>query len=133
MKRDFLPYRPRLTRVARMLRNNMTLSEILLWNKLKQKQMMGYDFHRQKPIDEYVVDFFCPKLSLVVEIDGESHEGKLAKDSERQQQIERYGVHFLRFPDDEVKANLDGVAEEIRKWIEESERQRGTRRPIKRG
>jgi very-short-patch-repair endonuclease len=58
MKRDFLPYNTRLKGVARMLRNNMTLAEILLWNQLKQKQMMGYDFHRQKPIEEYIVDSF---------------------------------------------------------------------------
>lgn len=95
----------------------MTLSEILVWNKLKNKQMMGYDFHRQRPIDQYIVDFFCPRLALVVEIDGDSHEGKLEKDSTRQLEIEHYGVHFLRFPDDEVKKDLDGVIEAIRDWI----------------
>ena len=116
--REFLPYRPQLTSVARMLRKNMTLSEILLWNELKNKQIMGYDFHRQRPIDEYVVDFFCPRLSLAVEIDGVSHQCKLEKDSARQVEIERYGVHFLRFEDDEVKDNLDGVLETIRGWIE---------------
>ena len=113
----FLPYKPQLTTVARMLRNNMTLSEILLWKKLKDKQIMGYDFHRQRPIDEYVVDCFCPRLLLVIEIDGVSHEGKLEKDSSRQREIEHYGVHFLRFADDEVKENLDGVLEAIRDWI----------------
>jgi very-short-patch-repair endonuclease len=101
-----------------MLRNNMTLSEILLWNQLKQKQMMGYDFHRQKPIEDYVVDFFCPELSLAIEVDGESHEGKLEKDSQRRREIEKLGVHFLRFGDDEVKKNLEGVLGEIRDWIE---------------
>lgn len=95
----------------------MTLSEVLLWDRLKNKQMMGYDFHRQRPIDEYVVDFFCPRLSLVIEIDGDSHEAKLEKDSIRQSEIERYGVHFVRFEDDEVKKNLDGVVEAIRDWI----------------
>jgi very-short-patch-repair endonuclease len=54
----------------------MTLSEILLWQQIKGKQLFGYDFHRQKPIDEYVVDFYCPRLKLVLEIDGDSHEGK---------------------------------------------------------
>ncbi|MBI4429512.1 MAG: endonuclease domain-containing protein, partial [Ignavibacteriales bacterium] len=103
--------------VARMLRKNMTLSEILLWNKLKKKQMMGFDFHRQRPIDQYIVDFFCPRLLLVVEIDGDSHEWKLEKDSVRQGEIEDYGVHFLRFPDHEVKKELDGVLEVIRDWI----------------
>jgi very-short-patch-repair endonuclease len=118
MKRNFLPYNPRLKGVARMLRNNITLAEILLWNQLKQKQMMGYDFHRQKPIEEHIVDFFCPKLSLAIEIDGESHDGKLETDSRRQREIEKLGVHFLRFLDDEVKKNLDGVLLVIREWIE---------------
>lgn len=95
MKSDFLPYNPRLKSVARMLRNNMIFAEIMLWNGLKQRQILGYDFHRQKPIDEYVVDFFCPELMLAIEIDGDSHEGKLWEDDIRQQEIERYGVYFL--------------------------------------
>ena len=118
MNCKLLPYDPRLKTVARMLRNNMTLAEILLWNQLKQKRLLGYDFHRQKPIDEYVVDFFCPRLSLAIEIDGDSHEGKLEKDSQRQYDIEKFGIHFLRFPDEEVKQNLDGVLETIRLWVE---------------
>lgn len=100
----------------------MTLAEILLWNELKGKQMMGYDFHRQKPIGKYVVDFFCPRLSLVIEIDGISHEGKLDKDRQRQEEIEKNGIHFLRFPDHEVKKNLEGVLWEIREWIEAYEK-----------
>ena len=101
-----------------MLRGNMTLAEILLWNQLKQKQMLGYDFHRQKPIDEFVVDFYCPRLSLAIEIDGDSHEGKLEKDSKRQHDIEKFGIQFLRFSDEDVKRNLDGVLEAIRMSIE---------------
>lgn len=81
MQRRFLPYNPRLKQIGRMLRNNMTLAEILLWNQLKSRQLLGFDFHRQKPIDEFVVDFFCPKLLLAIEIDGASHEGKLERDS----------------------------------------------------
>jgi very-short-patch-repair endonuclease len=101
----------------------MTLAEVLLWNELKRKQMLGYDFHRQKPIDQYIVDFFCPKLSLVLEIDGASHEGKQKEDAKRQKEIERYGVSFLRFSDSEVKQNLDGVLECIREWITAREEQ----------
>lgn len=101
-----------------MLRNNMTLAEILLWKKLKNKQLCGLDFHRQKPIDEFVVDFFCPKLRLAIEIDGDSHEGKLERDSKRQQNIEQFGVRFLRFSDEEVKQNLEAVIDSISNWIE---------------
>lgn len=117
-KRSHLPYNPRLKAIARMLRNNMTRSEILLWNQLKGKQVLGYDFHRQKPIDEFVVDFFSPRLRLAIEIDGLSHDGKLEKDSKRQTEIEKFGIRFLRFTDEEVVHNLDGVVDAIRLWIE---------------
>ena len=106
----------------------MTLAEILLWNELKRKQMLGYDFHRQKSIDEYVVDFFCPRLLLVIEIDGASHEGKHGEDSRRQKKIERYGVSFLRFSDNEVRQNLNGVLECIHEWIAARESAKGRRR-----
>lgn len=59
--------------LARKLRKEMTFSEILLWNELKQKKMLGYDFDRQKPLDNFIVDFFCKELGLVIEIDGDSH------------------------------------------------------------
>lgn len=114
---QYLPYNPRLKLIARMLRNNMTVAEVMLWRRLKGKQMRGYDFHRQKPIDEYVVDFICPRLKLVVEIDGISHEGKLGQDVMRQKELERFGLRFLRFDDLEVKRNLDGVVAAIEEWI----------------
>jgi len=70
---------------ARFLRNNSTLSEILLWEYLKNKKIMDYDFHRQKPLDKYIVDFYCPELMLAIEIDGDSHrDDRLGKDNKRQ-------------------------------------------------
>lgn len=90
----------------------------MLWNELKRKQLLGYDFHRRKPIDEYVVDFFCPKLLLAIEIDGLSHDGKLEKGSKRQRDIEKFGIRFLRLTDEEVMHSLDGVVDAIRLWIE---------------
>ena len=92
----------------------MTVAEIVLWRRLKGKQMRGYDFHRQKPIGRYVVDFFCPRLKLVLEIDGISHEGKLEQDEKRQKELERHGVTFLRFDDLEVKRNLDALWRRLR-------------------
>lgn len=127
MNRQFLPYRSGLKAIARTLRKDMTLSEVLLWSTLKHKQMLGYDFHRQKPIDEYVVDFFCPQLMLAIEIDGASHEGNQEKDSRRQKEIERYGISFLRFSDTEVKQNLSGVLTYIREWIVAREKKAVTR------
>ena len=85
MEERWIRYNPRLKQIARTLRNNMTLSEILLWQQIKGKKVLGYDFHRQKPIDEYVVDFYCPELKLVIEIDGDSHDGKEKEDFIRQQ------------------------------------------------
>lgn len=114
-------YNPKLKQLARNLRNNSTLAEVLMWNELKQKRMKGYQFYRQKPILDYIVDFYCSKLDLVIEIDGISHMGKEAEDEERQSKIENLGIEFLRFPDNEVKENMDGVYQVIIKWIEKYE------------
>ena len=73
-KRKIIPYDPKLKELARQLRNDSTKTEIFLWLKLKGKQMYGYDFHRQKPIDHYILDFFCYELMLGIEVDGYSHE-----------------------------------------------------------
>ena len=67
-----------------MLRKNMTLSEVLLWLELKGKKMMRYDFHRQKPTGDYIVDFYFPALELIIEIDGDSHIDKYKEDLVRQ-------------------------------------------------
>ncbi len=84
--------------------------------------MMGYDFHRQKPIDEYIVDFFCPRLKLIIEIDGESHSEKFEEDRTRQKKLETIGFYFLRFWDSEIKQNLEGVLLAIKDWIEKHEK-----------
>ena len=119
MKRKITPYNPKLKELARKLRNNSTLAEVLLWRHLKGKQMRGYDFHRQKPIDQYIVDFYCSELMLAIEIDGVTHDFKLPNDYERQQRLESLGVRFLRFQDEEVKRNMEGVLLVIESWIDE--------------
>jgi very-short-patch-repair endonuclease len=68
--RKIIPYNPKLVSLAKQLRNNMTISEVLLWDELKSKQLLGYEFDRQRPIDNYIVDFYCKDLQLVIEIDG---------------------------------------------------------------
>ena len=112
-------YNPKLKQLARNLRNNSTLAEVLLWNELKQKRMRGYQFYRQKPILDYIVDFYCSKLDLVIEIDGISHFGKEIEDKEWQTNIENLGIEFLRIPDNEVKGNMDGVYQVIVERIED--------------
>ena len=113
-----LPYNPRLKALARELRNRSTLAEILLWQQLKCNQRKGYDFQRQKPIDEYIVDFFSVDLMLAVEIDGDSHLLKGAEDEIRQKRLEALGVTLLRFDDAAVKSDVDAIVRAIDSWIE---------------
>jgi epoxyqueuosine reductase len=113
-------YNPKLSALARELRNNSTLSEILLWNELKTGRMLGFDFHRQKPIDNFIVDFFCYDLMLAIEIDGSSHDHKIGYDKARQKKLEDLGIRFLRFDDLDVKQKIESVLEEIKRWIEEN-------------
>ena len=119
--RNIYHYNPKLNKRARQLRNNSTLSEVLLWNELKNGKMKGKDFHRQKPIMNYIVDFFCHELALAIEIDGNSHdkENVYEKDRERQREIERLGIQFLCFNDLDLKINMIGVLSVIEQWVEE--------------
>ena len=122
MSRKIIPYNPKLVPLARKLRNNSTLSEVLLWLKLRNKQFMGYDFDRQKPIDNYIVDFFCKELILAIEIDGSSHDYKYEQDLSRQQSIETFGVTVIRFEDIRVKKDIEGVLRELEWQIRELEK-----------
>lgn len=120
-KRKIIPYNPKLAPLAKKLRKNMTLSEVLLWQELNKKQMLGFDFDRQKPIDNYIVDFYCKDLQLAIEIDGESHDHEEASvnDQIRQSKLESLGVYFLRFDDLEVKKEMKYVLNHIYQWIVE--------------
>jgi very-short-patch-repair endonuclease len=120
-RREIIPYDPKLKQLARDLRNNSTLAERLLWNGLKNKQMRGYDFHRQKPLIRYIVDFFCNELRLAIEIDGDSHEYKMEEDKVRQKELEGYGITFLRFDEVDVKKDVNNVVLVIEEWIGEYE------------
>jgi very-short-patch-repair endonuclease len=115
--KKILPYNPKLKERARELRKNSTLSEVLLWGHIKGKQISGYDFDRQKPIDNFIVDFFCNELMLAIEIDGETHNYRVSQDRERQMKLEGLGVRFLRFTDEEVKRNIGGVLSVIENWV----------------
>ena len=74
MKRKIIPYNPALKQLARKLRNDSTKSEIRLWLRLKEKQIHGFDFHCQKPVDRFICDFFCTELMLAIELDGLTHD-----------------------------------------------------------
>uniref|UniRef100_UPI0040481AFD endonuclease domain-containing protein n=1 Tax=Algoriphagus sp. TaxID=1872435 RepID=UPI0040481AFD len=120
----FLPYNKNLKEFSRDLRSHSTLSEILLWQKLRASQFREYAFNRQKPLGNYIVDFYCLKLDLVIEVDGNSHffEESVVEDQERQKVIEHMGVNFLRFSDLEVKRSMPIVLEEIGYFIDDFER-----------
>jgi len=119
MAHRIIPYNPKLKERARQLRKNMTPGEAKLWQRLKGKQLMGYDFDRQRPIDQFIVDFYCKQLMLAIEIDGSSHDSEAAqqKDDERQARLEALGVSFLRFREAEVLQNLEEVVERIKAWV----------------
>ncbi|OKS84722.1 endonuclease domain-containing protein [Mucilaginibacter polytrichastri] len=114
-----IPYNPKLKALARQLRKNMTFGETLLWNELKDDKLLGFDFDRQRCIDNYIVDFYCKELMLAIEIDGNYHENedKLLKDSDRQQRLEELGVRFIRFSETEVKADTFNVIRTIETLI----------------
>lgn len=114
-------YNPRLKQLARDLRNNSTPGEIMLWKEIKGRKLRGYQFMRQKPIGKYIVDFFCSKLKLVIEIDGDSHRGKEACDRMRQKKLEALGLTFLRFEELAVRYNLDRVIQSIENRVQEIE------------
>ncbi|WP_242916188.1 endonuclease domain-containing protein [Pontibacter liquoris] len=114
MKRNkIIPYRPDLRLKARELRNNSTLSEVLLWQEIKDRKLLGFQFHRQVPMLNYIVDFYSHELGLAIEIDGNSHAHKVGYDKKRQQELEKHGICFVRIDDLEVKKRMDNVLREL--------------------
>ena len=114
-----LPFNPKLKPLARSLRNKSTLSEVLLWMKIKNKKLKGLDFDRQRVIGDYIVDFYCPSLGLVIEIDGSSHLFSYENDVEREEYLVSLGLRLLRFDDLDVKHNLEAVLGRIIEVVEE--------------
>jgi len=122
MKRNkLIYYNPSLKEKARRLRNESTFSEILLWLKIKGKTF-GYEFHRQVPIYEFIVDFYCHELKLAIEIDGSSHDTKYEYDLRRQRRLEALGVRFIRFDDVDVKKRMNDVLRALEIVISEIEK-----------
>ncbi len=105
------------------MRSNSTQSEIKLWVELKGKQFFGYDFHRQKPINNFIVDFYCSELNLVIELDGYSHnfEEVVLKDEEKEKILNSFGLTVIRFDDNEVMNDIDNVLRTIEGYIGEFE------------
>jgi very-short-patch-repair endonuclease len=108
LKNPIIPYNPKLKAFASYLRKNSTLAEIILWKEIKAKAM-GVEFHRQVPIDEFIVDFYCHELRLVIEVDGNSHDFKYEYDQQRQMKLEDLGLTIVRFGDQEIKRDMFNV------------------------
>ncbi|UGS24181.1 endonuclease domain-containing protein [Flavobacterium channae] len=118
MKNKIIPYNPKLKEYAKELRKNSTLSEVLLWQQIKNKAL-GVQFHRQVPMLEYIVDFYCHELMLAIEIDGDSHLYKYEYDIKRQGELEKEGVVFLRFTDLDIKQNMFSVGITLEQVVQE--------------
>jgi very-short-patch-repair endonuclease len=119
-KNIIIPYNSNLKVLARQLRNNSTLSEVIFWNNIKCKSY-GYEFHRQVPINDFIVDFFCHELNLAIEIDGNTHDYNYDHDEHRQKTLENLGIKFIRFSDHDVKRNLNDVLRALEFTISEIE------------
>ena len=118
------PYNKNLKQPSRELRKNMTDAELLLWSRLRKKQVKGVQFYRQKPLGNYIVDFYCPAANLIVEVDGGQHytdEGK-TKDRERDNYLASLDLKVLRFSNSDVLKEIDAVLQviwgnvEVRDW-----------------
>jgi very-short-patch-repair endonuclease len=108
-------YDPKLKQPSRQLRNKSTEAEILLWSKIRLRQLKGLLFYRQKPLGGYIVDFYCPKAKLVIEVDGSQHYSEHAKEYDivRDEFLRNMNLAVLRFTNVDVMDNIDGVVEVI--------------------
>jgi very-short-patch-repair endonuclease len=114
---EIIPYNNKLKARARELRKNMNRSEVILWQHLRGRRILGHKFNRQCPINNYIVDFYCRNLKLAIEVDGPIHKDQDEEDIFRQKQLESFGVNFLRFSAIEVEQNIQQVLASIEAWI----------------
>ena len=117
---NHLPYNPELVARAKNLRKNMTVAEKKLW--YEYLRTFPHRVHRQRPIDHYIVDFYCPKLKLVIEVDGDSHfaPGAQEYDRKRTEVLEGYGLKVIRFTNEQIMNNFEGVYSTIQKHLSKS-------------
>ncbi|MEN6321015.1 MAG: DUF559 domain-containing protein [Syntrophaceae bacterium] len=119
-KDNLYGYNKRLKPFANRLRKEMTKAEACLWKYvLRARQMKGYQFRRQRPVLNYIADFMCKELRLVIEVDGITHDVRLANDKHRTDELRQAGFNVLRFTDEEVLTNIRGVAREIGRIIDD--------------
>jgi very-short-patch-repair endonuclease len=126
-KNNLWAYNKNLQQFANDLRKRMTKAEACLWKYvLRASKMKGHGFRRQRPIMNYVADFMCKELMLVIEVDGSSHWNDDAQknDAQREKVLQLAGFTILRFTDEEILNNLTQVEQKIMTWIEAREKQK---------
>ena len=124
-KSNLYGYNKKLKGFARTNRSAMTKAEACIWKYvLRARQMKGYQFRRQRPVLDYIADFMCKELMLIIEVDGITHHDldTQKNDSIRQQKLEQVGFTVLRFDDEDILTAINSVTEEIEDWIEKYER-----------
>ena len=118
----YLPYDKHLTALAQENRKNPTPAEQRLWHQvLGHRQFAQYKFQRQKPIGHYIVDFYCAALGLVIEVDGDSHGLQVEYDAQRSQFLQSMNLSVLRYGNQDVLQNLEGVFADLERWVAERE------------
>jgi len=130
-KVNFYEYNKNLQPFANKLRKDMTKAEACLWKYvLRASTLKGYSFRRQRPVLNYIADFMCKELSLIIEVDGITHtlEEVMQKDKVRQTELETAGFTVLRFTDDDVLKNMSSVVVTLEDWIDGFEKRYGVRK-----
>ncbi|MGD1119742.1 MAG: DUF559 domain-containing protein [Dehalococcoidales bacterium] len=114
-----IPYSSELKEPSKILRANMTLAEKSLWERINRRQIRGYRFCRQKPLGNFIVDFYCQKAKLVIEVDGEIHLKRTIKESDQNKDkfFNSIGLSVLRFTNKEIFTNIGHVIETIKQEI----------------
>ncbi|MBI4215185.1 MAG: endonuclease domain-containing protein [Parcubacteria group bacterium] len=129
-KFTFIPYKTKLKMNARENRVNMTSAEKKIWYEiLANKQFFGYRFARQKTINNFIVDFYCAKLLLVIEIDGDTHGDQREYDKWRTERLQFYSIKVIRFDNNDVLCNLEGVYQDLLSQIRDREQLLGLKTP----
>ncbi|ENW95612.1 endonuclease domain-containing protein [Acinetobacter sp. NIPH 298] len=116
------PYNKNLKQASRNLRSSMTDAEQLLWQRIRRKQILGLQFYRQKPILNFIVDFYCPAVNLVIECDGGQHytEEGLEADQNRDQTLSELGLLVLRFSNHQILTETHAVVEQVYWSVQQS-------------
>ena len=103
--------------LARQMRKNPTAAELLLWKRLKNRQLNDVKFRRQHPLFQFIIDFYCHEYKLIIEIDGPIHDFQLAKDHLRDQLFQQKGYTIIRFTNNEILNTIDNVISSIKEYI----------------